>query len=943
MTRPLRVLIGSLQVSETGSRGHLFPLIGLLQWLVRRGHHVTWLPTPAPLGEDDRRMLEAQGAHLLEPPPLPPGILKDVAELARLAADPETIWQCYDSFMVAPVKHMVDFMRARMRETRPDVVATDGMAYAPAIAARLEGIPQVGLCAGFKILGGKSLEGVYRGRFGPVLERRAELMSSCGLTADFRLFEMVSDAANVVFTVPEVADVLEIPPRTHAVGPPMPPGERGDEVPFPWDFLDGSRSLVYAAFGSVFTEATLDDIVPPLIEVTGRLGAQLVISSQALARRLPPAASHVRIVPYAPQLAVLARTATFVTHGGANSVTEGLTAGVPLVVIPLSSDQPLQARLVEELGAGIGLRREEVSEDRLAAILGRCLDPGGPVRRRARDLGERHRARDGGRRAAEILEEVAAAARDVTEVTERWARALAPERVRTDPQTLADYQRNVSALERRIRGVVFPTTTGEVQQVVRIAREARVPLYAFSTGRNWGMGSRLPVRDGAVLVDLGRMNRIHRIDARHGIAIVEPGVTQGQLARHLLDHGVDFHLNVTGSAAATSVLGNSLDRGTGFFEARHDGLSGLEVVLGTGEVMETGYGHFPGALATHVYPPGVGPSLDGLFFQSSVGIVTRAGVRLLPRPEHHALLSFSLRDADRFPDLVDLLNFLSRHGYVRSAVHVSNRPRSTSVIGGLLDRELELEIPDPARRRLQVEALLDQRMRAPWSATAAIQGSLPTMLEAYRQARTRLGSSGWATVGWSSQGKIRLEHRLARMLSWLPGRSLDDAWYRAVLPNFEHSLGLPSDAALHSIGWALGGEPERSVDLDRNRAGTLFVLPAVPFDGPALERATRRIEDRLRGAGFVPYITWNQVAPGALEGVVNIVFDREDPAACERARRATDRLSADLRADGILPYRLGIQAMEGFVDPNDPYWQVLERLKAVLDPDGILSPGRYSL
>jgi len=59
-----------------------------------------------------------------------------------------------------------------------------------------------------------------------------------------------------------------------------------------------------------------------------------------------------RIYDVVPQLEVLKKADVFVTHGGMNSVNEGLSFGVPMVVIPFMSDQPTNARRIEELGLG---------------------------------------------------------------------------------------------------------------------------------------------------------------------------------------------------------------------------------------------------------------------------------------------------------------------------------------------------------------------------------------------------------------------------------------------------------------------------------------------------------------------------------------------------------------------------------------------------------------
>lgn len=106
---------------------------------------------------------------------------------------------------------------------------------------------------------------------------------------------------------------------------------------------------------------------------------------------------------------------------------------------------------------------------------------------------------------------------------------------------------------REVRAVARPGTVE--------ANASRRTLYPYSTGRNWGLGSRKPSRPTDALVDLRRLAAIRELDRVRGFAVIEPGVTQQALARAL--HDTDWTFNVTGSCADTSVLGNALERGVG--------------------------------------------------------------------------------------------------------------------------------------------------------------------------------------------------------------------------------------------------------------------------------------------------------------------------------------------------------------------------------------------
>ena len=69
--------------------------------------------------------------------------------------------------------------------------------------------------------------------------------------------------------------------------------------------------------------------------------------------------------PHVPQLSVLKQARLFITHGGMNSVSEAMVCGVPMVVIPFTSDQPVNARQVERLNLGKVLPPRSVTAETL--------------------------------------------------------------------------------------------------------------------------------------------------------------------------------------------------------------------------------------------------------------------------------------------------------------------------------------------------------------------------------------------------------------------------------------------------------------------------------------------------------------------------------------------------------------------------------------------------
>ena len=209
---------------------------------------------------------------------------------------------------------------------------------------------------------------------------------------------------------------------------------------------------------------------------------------------------------------------------------------------------------------------------------------------------------------------------------------------------------------------VAPASVDQVQAVVRVANEFKIPLYAVSTGKNYSYGGPAPNVRGSVIVDLKRMKKILEIDGDRHFALVEPGVTYFDLYREIQARGLKLMID-NPDPAWGSPSGNSLDRGVGYtmgpYRDHASSTCGLEVVLANGEVMRTGMGALPGAKTWQEYRHGFGPDPAGLFFQGNFGIVTKIGVRLMPLPEHYRTGKITVPRRQDLHGLVRTVNYLA--------------------------------------------------------------------------------------------------------------------------------------------------------------------------------------------------------------------------------------------------------------------------------------------
>jgi glycolate oxidase len=177
--------------------------------------------------------------------------------------------------------------------------------------------------------------------------------------------------------------------------------------------------------------------------------------------------------------------------------------------------------------------------------------------------------------------------------------------------------------------VVLPHSATEVADIIRIAREARMPVTARGAGT--GLAGACVPRAGGVLIAFREMESILEIDVDNQVAIVQPGVTLRQLDEATAAHGLVYQV-FPGEGSAS--LGGSVATNAGGMRAvkygvtRHQVL-GLEAVLGTGEIIRTG-GKFVKSTS--------GYDLTQLIVGSegTLAVVTEAVLRLYPRHTHAA-------------------------------------------------------------------------------------------------------------------------------------------------------------------------------------------------------------------------------------------------------------------------------------------------------------------
>ena len=261
-----------------------------------------------------------------------------------------------------------------------------------------------------------------------------------------------------------------------------------------------------------------------------------------------------------------------------------------------------------------------------------------------------------------------------TSVIQSWIQALGRQFVDVNERSRAEAETATFSTDQEILAILRPGSKEQVQECVRIAAEFGAPLYPVSSGKNWGYGSRVPPVSGCALLDLGRLNRIVDFNENLGYVTVEAGVTQRQLFAYLQERKSRLWMDATGSSPDCSLVGNVMERGFGHTPLgdHFAHVCALEVLLPNGEFIETGSAAFPGSRAAAASRWGLGPSLDGLFSQSNLGIVTRMTIWLMPAPDAFEAFFFRSPEAAALGPLIDALRDLRLKDILRSAAHIGN-------------------------------------------------------------------------------------------------------------------------------------------------------------------------------------------------------------------------------------------------------------------------------
>jgi glycolate oxidase len=440
--------------------------------------------------------------------------------------------------------------------------------------------------------------------------------------------------------------------------------------------------------------------------------------------------------------------------------------------------------------------------------------------------------------------------------------------VRTDAETIRENSTDATKIVHPADVIVFPNTATEVAAIVKLANREKTPIVSRGGGVGYAGGA-IPIR-GGIVISMRRMNRILEINPIDLLAVLEPGVITDDLHRAVEAKGL-FYPPDPASLKQSTIGGNVAHNAGGprafKYGVTRQYLLGLQVVLPTGEIAETG---------GRVVKNAVGYDLTDLMCGSegTLGIMTRLTMRLIPKPEAAATIM------GLFKSVRQAATAATRLIEVRitpSKLELIDGQSLTAIRQYIKDEKISTacDLPDSAGALLLIEVDGDQ---------AGVQRSV-------EQVRQVVIASGAAVQ---------------------ESKNADDLWAirRYMSP---------------AVGRLRPNKINEDIVVPRSRVADYL-------------GAT----ERLQRASGLPIVCFGHVGDGNLH--VNLMIDASIPAELEAAEAVKKRIfQLAVEMGGTISGEHGIGIMKSEFLPmalGAETIDAMKRIKAALDPNNILNPGK---
>lgn len=518
------------------------------------------------------------------------------------------------------------------------------------------------------------------------------------------------------------------------------------------------------------------------------------------------------------------------------------------------------------------------------------------------------------------------------------------------------YTNNTIGEETAIACAISLRDKKDIKRLIELAIEHNFTIQTISSGKNWGYGSVSANDDGRdiVLLDLARMNTITPIDKELGLISVEPGVTQQQLYDYLTQNNWRYMTPVTGAGPTCSILSNALERGYGItpYTDHFAAVNKLSAIIPNPKLWanEAKTYEYRSAIeeldlseekvVDHTFKWGLGSYIEGLFTQSSMGIVTDVTIRLAPSPEYFASFYIKIEGEDKLADTVNFIrDTLRDYEGIVGSINLMDKRRVLSMVA---------ENPNgPAKHQVmsseQISYLSKRKDVSDWMVVGSIYGKKPVV-----KAVKKLIKQGSAGISkqtlFSDSLLIKSGKFVSRLLPIGPLKAIKTQ-LDTLDEGIDIMLGKPRQVALPLAYWRNPRfTPNKSLDLnpDQHECGLLWYAPIIPMNADKIADFVDLVRRTTPKYHIEPLITLTNLKYDCIDATIPIIYDLKNLQAKQNAADCLNELVYEGRKLGYIPYRINVAQQRNLLSPNTMHWQLVKSIKQTLDPHNILAPKRYN-
>ncbi|WP_239373746.1 FAD-binding oxidoreductase [Snodgrassella gandavensis] len=478
--------------------------------------------------------------------------------------------------------------------------------------------------------------------------------------------------------------------------------------------------------------------------------------------------------------------------------------------------------------------------------------------------------------------------------------------------------KDTSSSSQRIEFIVYPETIEQIKQLVLLANKINLKLYPISTGNNWGYGSCHPPQAGCILVVLEKLNKIS-LDENLSLLTIGPGVTQSDLYNYFKEHDFEYMVPTTGAGPNCSIVGNALERGYGITPiADHfAAVMGIEAILPNGEIYQSPL------IANNMAPIlkwGIGAYLDGIFSQSNMGIVTSMTLMVEKKPASVQMFVTYVSYGKLSKAISAIRTVLSQSKGNIGGINVMNANRIS-----IMSDDYFLNTQKYSRE-------------SNWLIIGTIYGEkkhVKATRSLIKKAFHPITKKTFFITSQTAKFIQKLSYIIPCYFGKLKKSMLE-------LPEiFGLFEGIPSHISLR-LAYYKNRTKENVTDLEpaRDQCGLLWYSPLIPMKSDEFEKYINFVYTVCSKYSIEPAITLTSLSSNAFDSTLPLIFTPHSPEE-KVAYDCYHELLTTGRTLGFTPYRLHSAFMNTYFMSDAPHGKLTKQIKQIIDPNNIISPGRY--